>query len=256
MTASPVGASELARQTLASIVSAHGVYALDDPNLVAQFVAERLPASSVEANAVTRAAELHVYTRLVDASATMSIRDAIAHVATLLRSAKGLDVRSAGWVVGEFAIAAGLTPSVSELKVGDPVLHMPAPGAPPASPPYPGPPPGSSPQPGYSPPPGASPYYPGPPPGASPPPFGTPDTYSPGPAAVPAPRDKPKRKRDGSARSAVERAVNRTLRKGLLAFTAPDTMRQGRKERVEVGIARTTDHESDLINALRTATRR
>jgi hypothetical protein len=48
----------------------------------------------------------------------------------------------------------------------------------------------------------------------------------------------PGKVKSGGRKSAVERAIKRTLRTGVLSFAAPDVMKQGRKERIEVGIAR------------------
>jgi hypothetical protein len=59
-----------------------------------------------------------------------------------------------------------------------------------------------------------------------------------------------KRRRGGSV---AERAVARSVSEGLLSFSAPDTMRQGRRERVEVGIARTTDLGTELEATFRRA---
>jgi hypothetical protein len=50
----------------------------------------------------------------------------------------------------------------------------------------------------------------------------------------------------------VERAIRRTLRQGILSFAAPDVMRQGRRERVEVGIARVEESAADLESGFRT----
>jgi len=53
-----------------------------------------------------------------------------------------------------------------------------------------------------------------------------------------------------SSPTEVEKAVKRTLRRGVLAVSAADRMRQGRKERVEVGIARTTESAPELFASL------
>lgn len=45
-------------------------------------------------------------------------------------------------------------------------------------------------------------------------------------------------------------AVRKTLRRGLLALAMPDRMRQGRRERIEVGIARTPDSGDDMLAGL------
>ena len=55
-----------------------------------------------------------------------------------------------------------------------------------------------------------------------------------------------------AAGSTVVDTLRRTLRKGMLMFAAPDVMRQGRKERVEVGIARDSEAAADLDIDFRT----
>lgn len=65
-------------------------------------------------------------------------------------------------------------------------------------------------------------------------------------------KKKPKRQDPYAGRlDAVSRAVRAAVRPGLLAFNPPKEMIQGRKERVEVGIARSPELREALISGLR-----
>jgi hypothetical protein len=52
--------------------------------------------------------------------------------------------------------------------------------------------------------------------------------------------------------SRIEQAVRRTIRQGRLTFAAPDVMRQGQMERVEIGVARDLGLDAELAAGFRT----
>lgn len=93
-------------------------------------------------------------------------------------------------------------------------------------------------------------------PPASPPPHAPPP--SPGAAAHPPAhtrhgRSAPprQRRRAGHTAESLSRAVREAIRPGLLTFNPPEEMTQGRKERVEVGIARSAELRESLAAGLR-----
>jgi hypothetical protein len=60
-----------------------------------------------------------------------------------------------------------------------------------------------------------------------------------------------RRSQTGQADDALSRAVRAAVRPGLLAFNPPAEMTQGRRERVEVGIARSSEFREALAAGLR-----
>src|SRR5262249_36781583 len=141
-----------------------------------------------------------------------------------------------------------------------PAASAPAPVSPPAPPAYP-----------QSASPAAPPAYPQPagtaavPDAPGPQPEALAAPYPPSPSDAPSPRRKGRpvgatrshkkpRNRDpetGYLDDAVGRAVRASVRPGLLAFNPPAEMIQGRKERVEVGVARSPELREALATGLR-----
>jgi len=141
-----------------------------------------------------------------------------------------------------------------------PVASAPGPVSPAAPPPYP-----------QSASPAAPPAYPQPagtaavPNAPRPQPEAPAAPYPPSPSDAPSPRRKGRpvgatrshkkpRNRDpeaGYLDDAVGRAVRASVRPGLLAFNPPAEMTQGRKERVEVGVARSPELREALATGLR-----
>jgi Caspase domain len=73
-----------------------------------------------------------------------------------------------------------------------------------------------------------------------------PDAAPPRPATGPRPRRREREPADDWVRNAVQAAVQR----GLLVFNPPEEMRQGHKDRVEVGIARSASLRESLLDRL------
>lgn len=255
-----------ARAALRAIVAdpAYGPRALSSAQTMSNLLRVFLPDAPKETFLLVAAAEAGLADLLREhVSQGVGPGTAIRLAASSLAACTAFTLDACFWVAAELAIALGLvtgdsvttavTDSGSASAAPTQAAGAAVPGAAPTVPPAPG--------------------YPGAPPGAAPAvppgpgyPMGSGSTDMPaqfgqqrhagawrrsGGAATGRSRAYRRRSQVKQPDDAVSRAVRAAVRPGLLAFNPPAEMIQGRKERVEVGIARSPELESALAAGLR-----
>jgi hypothetical protein len=221
-----------ASSALRTIVSKYGPKALSNPQKLASLLNELPPDLQAEKSVLVAAAEAGVADKLRDLlMAGIDVSTAIRLTAGSLEERTPLSHDASLWAVTALAVALGFDHSPSATATES------------APPPVPPPDEASEPEYGYRPPPREP---------ASVRPEKQPPK-SPGSARSESGRRQSGRRRPQAkqADDPVSRAVRAAVRPGLLAFNPPAEMNQGQKERVEVGIARSSELRQALAAGLR-----
>jgi len=231
--------SHEARAALRAIVLAYGPEVLSNPQKMASLLKDLLPNLPTERTVLVAAAEAGVGEMLRDRFSTrMNISTAIRLTAFSLEARTALTPESCLWGVTELAIALGLSTGQNGAAPGSSGAGTQTVAAPPTVTMY-----GQQPA------------------GSGQAPLGAPKSGRPGKRSrksqdgvrSPSSRRQSDRRppQPEQADDAVSRALRAAVRPGLLAFNPPAEMLQGRKERVEVGIARSPELRQALATGLR-----